>query len=206
MCGSERTPPTAAPYRFSKGLYSAAMERAVIRSALHHLEHSPFDMLSMPIVPLVDAPADVPVDVKDLNARLWAAWLLAAPGFMTLHAVREGGHIVDFEWDFASLAATRLLHGGTGGLRGRRLVEVLAGHAGRGEVFNQYCRVVEFGAARAVRQMVEVDTSVDVIRHAAVHLRDGVAVSVTNLNAVRRERALRREIEARTEMASRCGR
>jgi hypothetical protein len=190
---------------FSKGLYLAAMERVVIRTTLHGRDRSPFDMLSMPIVPLVDDPADVPVDVMNLNERLWAAWLLAAPGFMTLHAVREGGHIVDFEWDFASVAAVCMLHAGTGGLRGKRLVEVLAGHAGRGEVFNQYCRVVEFGAAKAVRQMVEVDTSVDVIRHAAVHLRDGVAVTVTNLNAVRRELALRREIEARTEMASRCG-
>jgi hypothetical protein len=162
-------------------------------------------MRSMPIGPLVDGPADVPVDVMNLNERLWAAWSLAAPGFMTLHAVREGAHIVDFEWDFACAAAMRMLHAGSGGLRGKRLAEVLADQGGCDEVLDQYRRVVEFGEAKAARLTVDVNPSADVIRHAAVHLRDGVAVTLTNLSAVRRELALRREIEARTEMAWRYG-
>ena len=84
----------------------------------------------------------------------------------------------------------------------QRLVEVLAGRSGRGEIFNQYRRVVEFGAARAVQQRVELNNSVEVLRHAAVRLHDGVAVTLTNLSALRRELALRREIQARTLMVS----
>ena len=87
-------------------------------------------------------------------------------------------------------------------LRGRHLIDVLAGRAGRVAVFNQYCRVVEFGAARALRQALVVNGSVDVVRHGTVRLGDGVAVTLTNLSAVRREQALRQEIAARARMTS----
>ena len=152
--------------------------------------------------PSPDASIGMPVDVHRLERRLAAAHELATPGFMTLHAVRSGRHVVDFDWDFASLAAARLLCGDLADLRGWHLIEVLAGRAGRGAVFNQYCRVVEFGAARALRQTVAVNDSVDVVRHGAVRLGDGVAVTLTNLSAIRREQALRREIAARAAMAS----
>ncbi len=145
---------------------------------------------------------DVPVDVRSLHARLLAAQDLATPGFMTLRAVRRGHNVDDFEWEFASHAAARMLCGDVIGLRGQRLVEVMRGHAGRGEVFNQYRRVVEFGSAKAVWQMFQVNNAVDVLRHAAVRLGDGVAVILTNVTAVRRELALRREIAAREAMVA----
>ena len=170
-------------------------------STLQRLGRSAFDAASFLFGPAVDDPAvALPVDVQNLEERLRAAQALAKPGFMALHAVREGAHIVDFEWDNASVAASRLLRGTATGLLGKRLVEVLAGRSGRGEIFNQYRRVVEFGAARAVQQRIELNTSVDVLRHAAVRLHDGVAVTLTNLSALRRELALRREIQARSLM------
>lgn len=138
----------------------------------------------------------VPVDVQGLRARLRAAQEMATPGFMSLRPVRHGGQIIDFEWDFASAAATRIL-GGANSLIGKRLIEVFEGRAGRGEVFRQYRRVLEFGSATPVYQMVELNNAVDVISHVALRLHDGVAVTLTNLSAVRRERALQQEIQAR---------
>ncbi len=150
-----------------------------------------------------DPPAPpVPIDVKRLRARLKVAQEMAIPGFMSLRPVRDGEQIVDFEWDFASVAATRMLVGGLNSLVGKRLVEVLEGRAGRGEVFSQYRRVLEFGSAKPVYQMVEVNNAVDVISHAALRLHDGIAVTLTNMSAVRRERALQLEIQARTLIAT----
>lgn len=143
-----------------------------------------------------------PVDLQGLDARLRNAEALAWPCFMSLHAVRDGARIVDFEWDDASVGATRMLCGRAGGLIGQRLVEVLAGSPDRGEVFAHYWRVVEFGAARAVQQRIEFNASVEVLRHAALRLHDGVAVTLTNLSELRRALALRREIQARTLMAT----
>ena len=155
--------------------------------------------------PLAGTLIGMPVDVRRLEHKLAVARERATPGFMTLHAVRSGGNVVDFDWDFASLAATRLLScdlPDLPDLRGRHLIDVLAGRAGRVAVFNQYRRVVEFGAARALRQAVVVNGSVDVVRHGAVRLGDGVAVTLTNLSAARREQALRLEIAARARMTS----
>lgn len=176
----------------------------MLLSNLQRLRHRVFDSASSLFGPVAnDSQAGDVIDVQDLEVRLQAAHALAQPGFMTLRAVREGGEIVDFEWTSASVAATRLLAGTATDLSGKHLVELLAGCAGRGEVFNQYCRVVELGAARAVRQRVEINRSVNVLRHAAVRVHDGVAVTLTNLSALRREFALRREINARARMVAR---
>lgn len=174
----------------------------MLLSTLQQLGHKAFDA-SVLFAPAHDDPAhERPVDVQSLELRLRTAQALARPGFMSLHAVREGAHIVDFEWDNASMAATRWLIGGDRGLVGERWVATLAGCAGRGAIFEQYRRVVEVGSARAMQQPVERNHCVEVLRHAAVRLRDGVAVRLTNLSAVRREIALRREIHARALMVS----
>lgn len=173
----------------------------MLLSTLQRLGRSAFDASSFLFGPAADDPVrQRPVDLRSLEARLRVAEVLARPAFMSLHAARDGAHIVDFEWDDASVGATRMLCRRADGLIGRRLVEVLADRPGRGEVFNQYRRVVEFGAARAVQQRIEFNDSVEVLRHAAVRLHDGVAVTLTNLSALRRALALRREIQARSLM------
>ena len=149
-----------------------------------------------------DSAADLAVDVRSLSTQLYKARALSAPGFMTLHAVRSRNQIVDFEWDSASVAADWWLTNGPTGLVGKRLVAVLAGRAGRGEIFSQYWRAVEFGGARAVCQNIEFRGALVVLRHAPVRLNDGVAVTLTNLTAVRREIALEREISARMAMSA----
>lgn len=150
----------------------------------------------------VGVTAEPPVDVRSLEQRLRDVQRSTAPGFMSLRAVRHGADIVDFEWDFADPAAVRLMSSSTRGLVGRRLHEVLAARPGRAEVFGQYRRVVDFGASKAVRHWVELEASPVIVRHAALPLHDGVAVILTNLSAVRRAVALRREIEARAAMGS----
>jgi len=172
-------------------------------STLQRLGRTAFNTSSFLFGPAFDDPVRArPVDLQSLEQRLRATQAQSRPGFMVLHAVRVGGHVVDFEWDNASMAATRLLLGGERTLIGERLVEILAGRPGRGAIFDQYRRVVEWGAARAVQQAVERNQRVEVLSHAAVRLRDGVAVRLINLTAVRREIALRREIHARALMVS----
>jgi hypothetical protein len=119
---------------------------------------------------------------------------------MALHAVRERGQLVDFELDNACAAAFRLLRGETLSLLGQRLAQVLAWHDRRLTVFDHYRRVVEFGSARAVTASVAVNARVEVLRHAALRTHDGVAVTLTNVSAVRRVLALEREIESRVEL------
>lgn len=170
-------------------------------SAFHRLGRSAFHATSLLFG--LDASGPVtkpPIDVRSLEQRLREMQGLIAPGFMALRAIRRGRDIVDFEWEYADPAAVRLMNGGRTGLVGRRLVEVLIDQPGRIEVFNQYRRVVEFGAAKAVRQWIKLEASPAILRHAAVHLHDGVAVILTNLSAVRREVALRREIDTRASM------
>lgn len=178
----------------------------MLRSTLQRFGRSAFDLSSALLGAVAnDCRSGTMVDVQSLERRLHTAQARAQPGFMTLRAVRSGPNIVDFEWQAASEAATCLMRGGGNGLLGRSLVAVLAGRAGRGEIFEQYRCVVEFGAARAVQQTAVINHSVDVLRHAAVRLHDGVAVTLTNLSAVRRSLGLQREIRARRRMAARAG-
>lgn len=148
------------------------------------------------------APPTPSVDVRRLRERWQAAQALATTGFMALHAVRERGHIVDFELDSATAAAVRLLHADAPSLRGRRLAHMLAGHDGGRAVFNHYWRVLEFGAAQAAHHRVPAADSKDVLRHAAVRLSDGVAVRLTNVSALRRLSELQSEIESRALISS----
>jgi len=134
--------------------------------------------------------------------RLMVARVHAEPGFMTLRAVRVKGRLVDFAWDYASANAMRLLnHGGTE-LRGMRLREVLGPEAHQPALFDQYRRVVEHGARQAILQVHVVNGVNDTYRHDAARLGDGVAVTLTNLSAVRRERALQFEFAARHGVTS----
>lgn len=137
------------------------------------------------------APSPDVSSVMSLKWRFLAAQESARPGFMTLRAVREGGQVVDFVWDFVSAAAARMLHDDCAQCEGRRLRTVFAGH---GEVatllFEQYRRVVENGAAEATQQLHRVDRRHDTFRHGAVRLGDGVAVTLINLSAGARATAL----------------
>jgi hypothetical protein len=133
---------------------------------------------------------------RSFRWRLLAARQLARPAFMTLRAVRDGGRLVDFSWDFACEGASRLLSGSGPDLRGKRLLEVLGEQDGHPALFDQYRRVVEHGAREAILQVHVVNGVNDTYRHGAVRLRDGVAVTLTNLSAVRRAQALQLEFTA----------
>ncbi|HEY2979469.1 MAG TPA: hypothetical protein VGJ35_16015, partial [Burkholderiaceae bacterium] len=124
---------------------------------------------------------DQPLD--SLEWRLLDAQQFLRPGFMTLTAVRRGGLIVDFCWTFASTWAGRMLGHHALALQGKRLRDVLAGASGRETVFGQYRCVVELGAAQATLQVHRTRSARDTIRHGAVRLRDGVAVTLINVSA-----------------------
>jgi len=132
--------------------------------------------------------------------RLLAARRLARPGFMSLRAVRDGKGLRDFVWDFVDDDAARLLGLGASDLRGLRLRDVLVEPQSCAAVFGQYRGVVEHGTAAATRHAHVVNGLHDTYRHGAVRLNDGVAVSLTNVSAVKRARALQAEFRQRLAM------
>ena len=147
---------------------------------------------------------DQPLD--PLEWRLLDAQQFLRPGFMTLTPVRRGGLIVDFCWTFASTWAGRMLGHHAIDLQGKRLRNVLAGTAAREPVFEQYRRVVEVGAARATQQVHRIGGTQDTIRHGAVRLNDGVAVTLINVSAARRAHELALAVQTeRGEASSHSG-
>ncbi len=91
----------------------------------------------------------------------------------------------------------RLLNHGETELRGARLREVLGHEDHQLALFDQYRRVVEHGARQAILQGHVVNGVNDTNRDDAARVGDAVVVTLTNLSAVRRERALQFEFAAR---------
>jgi hypothetical protein len=127
--------------------------------------------------------------------QLLCAQDLAKPGFMTLCAIRQGGEIVDFEWDYLNPTAARMFLGTRDRMVGQRLLDSLPGREQLLAVFALYCRVAD-GSTAETLQHEHVGDGIDgLIRHAAIRLGDGVAVTLSNLTAVTRADALRVELE-----------
>jgi hypothetical protein len=135
-------------------------------------------------------------DLDTLESQLHAAREVMRPGFMTLRAMRHGERIVDFVWSFVSAAASRILDRSALDLYGNRLRIVLAGEDGCEAVFEQYRRVVQHSAASAIEVLQAHGCYLNTYRHAAVRLGDGVAVTLTNVAAAHRARALELALHA----------
>jgi PAS fold len=119
---------------------------------------------------------------------------LAMPGFMTLCAIRQGGEIVDFEWDYMNAAAARMFVGTPRRMIGQRLLDSLPGREGPSAVFVHYRRVAD-GLPTETFQHQHVGNGIDgLIRHVVTRLGDGVAVTLSNPAAVTRADALRVEL------------
>ncbi len=132
--------------------------------------------------------------------RLLTARELAQPGFMRLKAVRVQGQVVDFVWDSVNAAAARWLGHKATELCGQRMSQVLADHPSLLALFARYRCVVQTGAGAALKYIQPYCGNDEVIRHGAVRLGDCVAVTVTNLSALKRVKALSTEITPRREM------
>jgi hypothetical protein len=127
--------------------------------------------------------------------QLLCAQDLAKPGFMTLCAIRHGGEIVDFEWDYVNCAAARMFLGARDRMVGQRLLDSLPGRERLSAVFAHYCRVADGSTFEPLQHEHLIDGTDSVIRHAAIRLGDGVAVTLSNPTAVTRVDALRVELE-----------
>ncbi|HEY6513764.1 MAG TPA: hypothetical protein VI032_17420 [Burkholderiaceae bacterium] len=148
------------------------------------------------------APEAEDLRLDTLERRVLDAQQALRPGFMTLEAVRRGGVVVDFRWTFASARAGRLLGRHSLNLHGKCLRDVLAGDPGPEMVFEQYRCVVEHGAARATLQVHRIRGAQDTVRHGAVRLNDGVAVTLINVSAARRAHELTLALQAQRTMAA----
>jgi hypothetical protein len=135
-----------------------------------------------------------------LEWRLLTAQHLLRPAFMTLQAVRRGTLIVDFMWTFASTGAAHMLEHPALDLCGKRLLDVLGRDPGCETVFEQYRCVVEQGAANATH-VHQAHGARDAIRHGAVRLGDGVAVTLINVGAAHRAEALELALRSQQAMA-----
>jgi hypothetical protein len=135
-------------------------------------------------------------DLDTLQLQLHAAREAMEPGFMTLRAMRDGERIVDFAWSFVSAAASRILGRSALDLYGKRLPIVLAGEDGCDAVFEQYRLAVQHGAPSAIEVLQAHGYRLNTYRHAAVRLGDGVAVTLTNVAAAPRARALELALHA----------
>jgi PAS fold len=113
-----------------------------------------------------------------------------APGTMRLNAVREAGRIVDFRWQAANATAARLMRRQPHELCGNGLLDVIAGPMDHPALIDLYRRVVEHGNAHSFAQVHRVDGWHDVVLHHVVRSGDGVAVTLTNQSALRRELAV----------------
>jgi hypothetical protein len=120
---------------------------------------------------------------------------------MSLNAIRRGGRVVDFVWSFASAAAGRMLGLSAIDLYGKRLSAVFADD-GSEAVFRHYRSVVEQGRASATQQVHHGHGSHDTYRHGAVRVGDGVAVTLINVSAARRARALQMALLAQQAMTA----
>lgn len=118
----------------------------------------------------------------------------ATPGTMRLRAVRERGRVVDFSWESVSPAAAKLLRCQPPDLLARGLSETVSGGPlGHPALIDRYRRVLEYGNAQSFAQVHVVDGHQDVVVHRVVRMGDGVAVTLTNLSADRRQQAWRLE-------------
>ncbi len=165
--------------------FRSAAAAALPRRAARFCDTTPFAYVTEPSPPTARSAGELPA----LQLRPQATHGLR-PGFMVLRAVRAHGEIVDFTWTFASAAAGRLLGRPALELYGKRLLDVLGGHAGCEALYEQYSRVVLHGKVGATQQVHRTRGLRDTIRHGAVRVGDGVAVTLINVSATRWAHAL----------------
>ena len=104
-------------------------------------------------------------------------------GLMLFKAVRSAeGRIVDFEWVSANRAGAEMVGLDAGALVGKRLLEVMPGHADSG-LFAAYCRVVETGEPYT-QELHYAHDGVDAwFRQTVVRVEDGFASAFADITA-----------------------
>ena len=91
-----------------------------------------------------------------------------SPGFMTLCAIRDGGEIVDFEWDYVNSAAARMFLGTRDRLIGERLLDSLLGRERLSALFALYRRIAD-GSASGTLQHEHVGNGIDGLSGTSPH-------------------------------------
>ena len=133
--------------------------------------------------------------------RFRVAQELSLFGFTIMRCVHdEHGRIVDFQWEYANPAATRILQRSASELVGKRLLEVLPGNRENSELFDMYVGVVESGRSNDVEVYYDAEGIRGWFHNMTVKLGDGVAVSFTDVTHRKLlEDALRQRNEALVE-------
>ena len=131
-------------------------------------------------LPFTEAPSSLPL----------------AEARMRLRAVRTGGEVVDFTWDFASEPAAALLRCRPVVLNGRTLRAWQdAGPRGQPPLLDRYRRILDQRRTQSFDHVHDVEGRQDVVIHRVVCEGDGVSVTLINLSANRRAQALRLRVE-----------
>lgn len=120
---------------------------------------------------------------------------LSLDPFTILESVRnEAGVIIDFVWTYANPKAAAVLMRSVDELMGQRLLDVLPGNQTDSELFERYVRVVETGESHDLEIPYNSDGITGWFRNMAVKLKDGVAISFSDITE-------RKQAEARLKTA-----
>lgn len=163
------------------------------------------------VVRLVSVVADVTAlkrteaALRASEARFRAVQETSIDGFMVLDSIRdEHGRIIDFRWQYANVAAERIVGRPRDWFIGRRLLQEMPGNLQSG-LFDAYVRVVETGEPWT-NEFVYTYEGLDIyIRALCAKVNDGFAVSFADLSERRRAEARVRESEARLTSALAAG-
>jgi hypothetical protein len=135
------------------------------------------------------------------SPRAAAPLVRTGPSVMRLLAVPRAGAMLDFRWDYISVAANALLPCRAWQLLGRCMSEGRAGAFDHPVLVERYRRVLEQGAARSFEQVHSVQGQQHLVVHHVACVGDGVKVTLIDLSAGRRSRSSWRSGHARAFMS-----
>lgn len=123
--------------------------------------------------------------------RFLEAHALAQPVAMQLRPVREGGRIVDFEWERITQGAARLLHGGAVEFLGRRLLANASCPFDARQAFEPYMEAAQRGMPTTLELAHGKGAGKQWVRHIAARQgAGGLLVTLVNLTAAQQAEAL----------------
>jgi PAS domain S-box-containing protein len=124
----------------------------------------------------------------------------ALDAFIIAEPVRQDGEIVDFTWTYANHAANRAAPHASGGLTGRRVLDVFPNETGR-DMVARMADGLEASGPDEIEVRRVINGAERWMRSSAVRIGDGVAVTFRDITAQRQADIAVREAEAQARLS-----